>query len=185
MLLVMNSKDGLAGSIVLRQAILMPFLKNKGRCSASSFWFLAIILVCHILVCQDVLAAENLRLKEGISFTHDMDRSFPIVADKMDDVSLEPNRPTLIFFGAIGDLNTNRQARRLVDVYKKYKDSDLKFIIIDVDHLRGEAMQQLVKQYYEGYIPGQVLLDKNGKKAWSHVGEVEATMVAQKIDKQL
>lgn len=124
-------------------------------------------------------------MKEGISFTHDMDRSFPIVGDKMEDTALEPNRATLIFFGAIGDLNTNRQARRLVDIYKKYKDSDLKFIIIDVDHLRGEAAQQLVKKYYEGYIPGQVLLDKNGVKVWSHIGEVEANTVAQKIDKQL
>ena len=114
---------------------------------------------------------------------HDVDKGFPIIADKFDDVKFEPDRATFIFFGAAGDLNTNRQARRVVDLYKKFKDRPLKFIIVDVDHTAAPESKQLLKKYYQGYIPQEVILDKQGKTFWTHIGESEHSTLAGQLEK--
>ena len=128
------------------------------------------------------MAASNLRLKDGISFVQDTDNGFPIVGDNMDDASIGENMPTLIFFGAAGDLNTNRQAKRLVDLYKKIQDK-IKVIVIDVDHPANASALKLIKTYYKGYLPLNVILDNEGKVSASHSGEMEAGQLKSKIDK--
>lgn len=136
---------------------------------------------CGCLPAAD--AAENLRMREGISFVHDLDQGFPILAEKMEDVELSTAHPTVLFFGAAGDLNTNRQAKRIVDLYKKYKEKSVKFIVIDVDHPVNPAAKSLIKTYYQGYIPGEVVFDKTGAKKYSHSGEVEGSTLSSQIEK--
>ncbi|MBX9947817.1 MAG: thioredoxin family protein [Candidatus Obscuribacterales bacterium] len=130
------------------------------------------------------IAAENLRLKDGISFVQDTDNGFPIVGDKMEDATLDQNKPTLIFFGAAGDLNTNRQAKRLIDLYKKIQDK-VKVIVIDVDHPANANVVKLIKTYYKGYIPLNVVLDKDGKLSTSHSGEIDTGELKSKVDRVL
>jgi hypothetical protein len=130
-------------------------------------------------------AAENLHMRDGISFFHDLDQGFPILADKMDDVQVAQGKVTLIFFGASADLNTNRQAKRIVDLYKKYKTEPVKFVLVDVDKANTPALRSLVKTYYAGYIPGQVILDKQAKPKWNHTGEVDESVMATQLDKAL
>lgn len=130
-------------------------------------------------------AAENLRVREGLSFVNDVNQGFPIIAEKKDDVELSTTNPTFLFFGAAGDLNTNRQAKRIVELYKKYKDRNLKFVLIDVDRPGSPAAKALIKAHYQGYIPGEVLFDKSGSKKWSHAGEVEVGVMSAQVDKLL
>jgi len=130
-------------------------------------------------------AAEDLKLRPGVSFTQDIDNGFPIVATDMDDTKIEAGKPALLFFGASGDLNTNRQAKRLVDLYRKGNAKEVKFIVIDVDHATADDAKKLIKTYYQGYIPCQVILDKSGKKAWSQIGEVEQNVVKAQLGKVL
>lgn len=130
-------------------------------------------------------AADNLRLRDGVSFVHDLDQGFPIIADKCEDVEVSSGHPTLLFFGAAGDLNTNRQAKRIVDLYKKYKQNNVKFIVIDVDHPPCPAAKALIKTHYQGYIPGEVVFDKTGKPKWTHTGEAELGSMSSQIDKVL
>lgn len=142
---------------------------------------LVFALSCSIVA---AIAAENLRLKDGVSFVQDTDNGFPIVGDKMDDANLEQAKPTLIFFGAAGDLNTNRQAKRLVDLYKKIQDK-IKVIVIDVDHPANANALKLIKSYYKGYIPLNVVLDKDGKLSTSHSGEIDTGDLKSKVDRVL
>jgi hypothetical protein len=142
---------------------------------------LVFALSCSIVA---AMAAENLRLKDGVSFVQDTDNGFPIVGDKMDDANLEQAKPTLIFFGAAGDLNTNRQAKRLVDLYKKIQDK-VKVIVIDVDHPANANALKLIKSYYKGYIPLNVVLDKDGKLSTSHSGEIDTGDLKSKVDRVL
>lgn len=142
------------------------------------------LLFC-LLSMPGVWAADDLKLKEGLSFDQDLDSGFPIVASNMDDAKLPVGQPALLFFGASGDLNTNRQARRLVDVYRRYRDANLKFVVIDVDNPAGVEAKQLVKTYYRSYIPFEVLLDKTGQVVWSQVGEVESKLLEGQIAKVL
>lgn len=131
---------------------------------------------------NEAFGAENLRLRQGLSYDSDTDKGFPIIADKIDDVAVEPGKASYIFFGAAGDLNTSRQAKRVVDLYKRYKTNNIKFIVIDVDHPSPEA-KRLIKSYYQGYIPAQVLLDKTGRTNWSHTGEVAPGELSTRVEK--
>lgn len=142
---------------------------------------LAFALVASVANATSMSAAENLRLRPDISFTQDAGSGFPIVAEKMDDVAIEPGRPNFIFFGAAKNLNTNRQAKRLCDLYKKNAGTT-KFIVIDVDNPPNEAAKALMKQYYQHYVPAQILLDKNGKQVWSQVGEVQKGRLQSHLD---
>ncbi len=132
-----------------------------------------------------VEAAENLTLRKGISFVTDTDTGFPIIADKMNDMTIAAGKPNVIFFGASGDLNTNRQAKRIVSVYDRYKSKDVKFIIVDIDHPDKEQTRNLIKDFYRGYIPSQVVLDSAGKKSWEMTGEVSDKVICKEIDRDL
>lgn len=154
--------------------------------SAISGGLSAALLFCTCLSAPPAgQTAEQLKLRPGISFSQDIDNGFPIVANKMDDLTIETGRPTFIFFGASGDLNTNRQAKRVVDLYRRVQETPLKFVIVDVDHATSAASKQLIKDYYRGYIPSQVLLDKSGNKVWTQVGEVDHHALQSQVDKVL
>ncbi len=146
-------------------------------------WLAAV--VAALLPAAAALAADDLRLRAGISYSQDLDAGFPIVAENMDDLALEPGRPTFIFFGASGDLNTNRQARRVVDLYQHNRTAPLKFIVLDVDHATAPAARQLLKRYYGNYIPFEVVLDRQGKQLWARDGEVDARVLQAQVDKAL
>jgi len=132
-----------------------------------------------------VSAADSLRMRDGISFVHDLDQGFPILAERMDDVDVTSGHPTVLFFAAAGDLNSNRQAKRIVEVYKKYKLTTVKFVVIDVDKPANATAKQLIKAHYQGYIPCEVVFDKQAKPIWTKTGEVEAGVISAQIDKAL
>ena len=144
-----------------------------------------VVLATALLPLPSTLAAEELKLRDGISFYQDIDSGFPIVAQKLDDVEPAKGSPTLIFFGAAGDLYTNRQSRRVVDLYRRYRAAGVKFIVIDVDQPGVPAAKELVREYYRGYIPFEVILDKSGAKVWSQIGEVESKQLETQLDKTL
>jgi hypothetical protein len=130
-------------------------------------------------------AADELKLKKGISFVQDTDSGFPIEADKFDDCQLEQGKATVVFFGASGDLNTNRQAKRVVDLYRQSSNKPVKFILIDVDHAQNDQARSLIKNHYKGYIPFEVILNKSGTVGWSSIGEVETSTLNQQLEKAL
>jgi hypothetical protein len=157
------------------------WLKFKHRSALSVMAGAVLLLAGASLV--PAWAAENLRLRDGVSFFHDLDQGFPLLADKLDDVAVASGKPSFIFFGASGDLNTNRQAKRVVDLYKKYKSEQVKWIVIDVDHPVNAQAKTLIKTYYPGYIPAQSIFDKQGKEKWKHTGEVDVSLMSAQLDK--
>lgn len=157
---------------------LFPYLKLIGTSILAACLGAAVLFV-------PVEAAENLRLAEGISFYQDIESGFPIVAEKMEDVTPSADGPTFIFFAASGDLNTNRQARRVVELYRRYRTGGVKFVVIDVDNPAGEGARQLIREHYRGYIPFQIILDTGGQKIWSQTGEVELRLLQGQLERAL
>jgi hypothetical protein len=47
------------------------------------------------------------------------------------------------------------------------------------------AQQELVKQYYKGYIPHVVVLDADGKALYNSAGEVDSQMIEAILEKSL
>jgi len=138
-----------------------------------------------LLSASAAISADDLKLRPGVSLTQDIDSGFPITGTNLDDVKIQQGTPTIIFFGASGDLNTNRQAKRFVALYKKVAAQKMKFLVIDIDHPANEDAKSLIKSHYKGYIPLEVVLDKTGKKIWSHDGELELNQLKVQVDKAL
>ena len=130
---------------------------------------------------NDAKAAEDLRMRPGISFDQDIDSGFPITASKMDDVSLAADRINFIFMAASGDLNSARQSKRVVDLYKRY-GKDVKFIILDVDRPVNDDAAKLIKKYYKGYIPLTIILTASGAVDLNHTGEMEERLLRHHLD---
>ena len=61
----------------------------------------------------------------------------------------------------------------------------MQFVVIDLDKKRSKAQQRLVEEYYEGYIPHVVVLDKKGKAKYSLASEVEESKISAILDKAL
>src|SRR5712691_13276983 len=115
------------------------------------------------------LAAENLELAPGLSFTDDSSNSFPIQGDHLGDAELGKGRAAVAFFGASHCWNTAREAERLVTLYPKYRDR-VSFIIVDVNH-PSEAQRRLLKAHYKGYIPTLVVFTPDGTVLYARSGE--------------
>ena len=58
-------------------------------------------------------------------------------------------------------------------------------MIVDLDLKQSAAQQELVKKYYQGYIPHVVVLDKSGKALYNSSGEVEESKLSAILDTSL
>jgi hypothetical protein len=139
-------------------------------------------LTSHLQLIAPAQAAEGLQLRPGVVFNQDTDNGFPITGTHLADAKIEKGKPALIFFGASGDLNTNRQAKRVVEIYNKVPSKTLKFILVDVDHPLSQESKSLIKTFYKGYIPYEILIGHNGKESWSQTGEVQTNLLRKKIE---
>jgi hypothetical protein len=158
----------------------MRLKKNKIDALAVSLLLFGYAFDKHLIV--QVQAAEALQLRPGVVFNQDTDNGFPITGTHLADAKIEKGKPALIFFGASGDLNTNRQAKRIVEIYNKVPPKALKFILVDVDHPLNQESKALIKTFYKGYIPSEILISQNGKESWSQIGEVQSNLLRKKID---
>jgi hypothetical protein len=128
-------------------------------------------------------AGENLRLNSHLDYSSDSEDGPLITGDHMNE-GAEPGRPNYVIIYGEGCFNSKRQARRTVSLYEKYKDR-VNFVVVDLDQKRSPTQQQLVKQYYQGYIPHVVVLDKSGKAVYNSSGEVDESSVSSLLDRAL
>lgn len=66
-------------------------------------------------------------------------------------------------------------------MYEKYRGR-VHFVIVDMDERHSPAQQELVKKYYQGYIPHVTILDKNGKAIYDRAGEVDESKITAILD---
>lgn len=117
--------------------------------------------------------ATDLDLAPDLSFTDDSSAAFPIRGKSLANGELATDRPTAIFFGAAHCWNTNREAERLVQVYRKRGDA-VRFLIVDVEHPSPDQ-RALVERLYSGSIPTVAVLDPQGAVLYDRAGETAAT----------
>jgi thioredoxin-related protein len=58
-------------------------------------------------------------------------------------------------------------------------------VVVDLDVKRSAAQKELVKKYYQGYIPHVTVLDKAGKPLYNSSGEVEESKISGILDEAL
>jgi hypothetical protein len=59
------------------------------------------------------------------------------------------------------------------------------FVVVDLDAQRSPVQQQLVKQYYKGYIPHVLVLDAQGTPLYNQTGEVDSQVIEDIVQKSL
>jgi hypothetical protein len=128
-------------------------------------------------------AGDNLRVNPRLDYSSDSEDGPLITGDQM-DAGAVPGKPNYVIIYGEGCFNSKRQARRTVSLYEKYKDR-VNFVVVDLDRKRTPAQQQLVKEYYRGYIPHVVILDKSGTALYNSSGEVDEPSVSSTLDRAL
>jgi len=128
-------------------------------------------------------AGDNLRLNSHLDYSSDSEDGPLITGDRMNEGAVSGKPNYIIIYGE-GCFNSKRQARRTVSLYEKYKDR-VNFVVADLDQKRSPAQQQLVKQYYQGFIPHVVVVDKSGKAVYNSSGEVDESSLSSILDRAL
>ena len=113
--------------------------------------------------------ATNLTLAPDLSFTDDSSSNFPIRGENISDGRIASDRPTAIFFGTSHCWNTNREAERFVDLYRRHA-GEARFLIVDLEHPSSDQ-RALVSRFFEGYIPHVTFLDRRGQTVYNRAGE--------------
>ena len=67
----------------------------------------------------------------------------------------------------------------------KHSVSQVHFVVVDLDVQRSPEQQQLVKQYYKGFIPHILVLDAHGTPLYSQSDEVESPVIEDILQKSL
>ena len=58
----------------------------------------------------------------------------------------------------------------------------MQFVIVDLNQTRPAEQQQLVRNYYKGYIPHVVILDAKGNAVYNQAGEISESGVSRILD---
>jgi len=130
-----------------------------------------------------LLAIDNLKLNSNLDYSSDSLDGPLITGDDVQSGFL-PGKPNYVIIYGEGCFNSKRQAQRTVELYNKYR-SAVHFVVIDLDLPRSPEQQQLVKQYYKGYIPHVVVLDPHGEALYDEAGEVDSKVIADIFNKSL
>jgi hypothetical protein len=145
--------------------------------------FVFALLFLSLSSSQRVFAIDDLKLNAKLDYSSDgLDGA--LITGSNANSGFEAGKPNYVIIYGEGCFNSKRQARRTVELYDKYR-SQVHFVVIDLDAQRSPAQQQLVKQYYKGYIPHVLVLDAQGTPLYNQTGEVDSQVIEDIIQKSL
>jgi hypothetical protein len=139
---------------------------------------LAVLLA---FIAPTLFGIDNLKLNQKLDYQSDS-LDGPLITGDDAQSGFLPGKTNYVIIYGEGCFNSKRQARRTVELYNKYRDQ-VHFVVVDLDVRRSPEQQQLVKQYYKGYIPHVVVLDANGKALYNADGEVDSRVIEGLFEK--
>jgi hypothetical protein len=133
-------------------------------------------LLCFLLIAAPTLfAIDNLKLNPHLDYGSDS-LDGPLITGTDAQSGFVSGKPNYVIIYGEGCFNSKRQARRTVELYNKYR-SQVHFVVVDLDVQRSPEQQQLVKQYYQGYIPHVLVLDARCEPLYNQSGEVDSRVI--------
>jgi hypothetical protein len=145
------------------------------------FAFLLVFL--SLMAVPTLIAIDDLKLNSRLNYGSDS-LDGPLITGTDAQSGFVAGRPNYVIIYGEGCFNSKRQARRTVELYNKYR-SQVHFVVVDLDVQRSPEQQQLVKQYYKGYIPYVLVLDAHGTPLYNQSGEVESRVIEDIFQKAL
>ena len=141
------------------------------------------VFLWSILASPMLFGIDNLKLNPHLDYNSDS-LDGPLIMGDDAPSGFVPGRPNYVIIYGEGCFNSKRQARRTVELYPKYRSS-IHFVAIDLDVAMSAEQQDLVKQYYDGYIPHVLVLDAHGKPLYNQSGEVDSGQIEAVFKKAL
>ena len=133
-------------------------------------------LLCLLLLAAPTLfAIDNLKLNPHLDYRSDS-LDGPLITGSDAQSGFVSGKTNYVIMYGEGCFNSKRQARRTVELYNKYR-FQVHFVVVDLDVQRSPEQQQLVKQYYKGYIPHVLVLDARGEPLYNQSGEVDSRVI--------
>lgn len=142
-------------------------------------WLLSLLL----LAVPTLFAIDNLRLNPKLDYGSDS-LDGPLITGWDAQSGFVSGKTNYIIMYGEGCFNSKRQARRTVELYNQYR-SQVHFVVVDLDVQRSPEQQQLVKQYYKGYIPHVLVLDARGEPLYNQSGEVDSRVIEEIFKRSL
>ena len=141
------------------------------------------LVILTVLMGAPLWGADNLHLNEHLDYSSDS-QDGPLITGEHLQMGAVAGKPNYVIIYGEGCFNSKRQARRTVSLYEKYKER-VNFVVIDLDAKRPPEQQELVRKYYQGYIPHVVVLDSAGNPLYNASGEVDEGKIAATLDKAI
>ena len=139
-----------------------------------------LFLLC-VLATPELFGIDNLKLNQRLDYQSDSLDGPLITGDNAQAGFLAGKTNYVIIYGE-GCYNSKRQARRTVELYNKYRNQ-VHFAVVDLDVKRSPAQQDVIKRYYNGFIPHVVVLDAGGKALYNSDGEVDSGVIERIFEK--
>ena len=128
-----------------------------------------------LLAAPTLFAIDNLKLNPHLDYESDS-LDGPLITGTDAESGFVSGKTNYVIMYGEGCFNSKRQARRTVELYDKYR-SQVHFVVIDLDVQRSPEQQELVKEYYKGYIPHVLVLDAHGEPLYNQAGEVDSRII--------
>jgi hypothetical protein len=142
-------------------------------------WLLSLML----LAVPTLFAIDDLRLNPKLDYGSDS-LDGPLITGSDAQSGFVSGKTNYVIMYGEGCFNSKRQARRTVELYNKYR-SQVHFVVVDLDVQRSPEQQQLVKQFYQGYIPHVLVLDARGEPLYNQSGEVDSRVIEEIFKRSL
>jgi len=136
-----------------------------------------------LLSASTLFAIDNLKLNSRLNYGSDS-LDGPLITGSDAQSGFVSGKTNYVIMYGEGCFNSKRQARRTVELYNKYR-AQVHFVVVDLDVQRSPEQQQLVKQYYQGYIPHVLILDARGEPLYNQSGEVDSRVIEDIFKKSL
>jgi membrane glycosyltransferase len=130
---------------------------------------------------KECIAATNLKLNPDLDYMSDSHDGPLITGDQMSYGVVGKGKPAYVIFYHRECYNSKRQARRTVELYKKY-GGKVDFIIVDLDSLLSKEQKELRSRHYKNYIPHVTIIDGGGEVVYDKSGEVSTERISGIID---
>ena len=136
-----------------------------------------------LLSASTLFAIDNLKLNSRLNYSSDS-LDGPLITGSDAQSGFVSGKTNYVIMYGEGCFNSKRQARRTVELYNKY-DSQVHFVVVDLDVRRSPEQQELVKKYYKGYIPHVVVLNAHGETLYNQSGEVDSAVIEDLFKRSL
>jgi hypothetical protein len=130
-----------------------------------------------------MFAAEDLQVNPRLNYATDSDDGVLFSGRRLDD-GARRGIPNYVLIYSRSCYNSKRQARRTAELYRKYRGR-VHFVTVDIDAERTAEQQNLVREYYLGYVPHVLILGASGEALYDRSGEAGQDIVSRIIDKEL